>query len=231
MDDKLLKRIKALLNKANCKSVTPEEGQAFMEKAQQMMTQHGLEMADLPADDPGRKIEVNEEEVQLNRRRREHDRAVARILIKCLGIYILHGTNRGYYRISYIGTPEDVALAKELQPLLAATMSRGFLQWQRDNGITKWSSNEARAYYHGLANGYINASEEGKRLAMEHASKEQKENLGLILVEKAQLVQAFVDKMETRTLKPEKIDSSTGAARAGYLKGASLELVPKKKLK
>lgn len=151
MNEKLLNKIKALLAKANCKSVTEEEGKAFMAKAAELMAKHGLEMSDLPEDknDDG-SIDVGRHVHETGRRKREYDVAVGRILQKCFDVKIVHSSGGGRYDVWIIGTPEDRAIALEVLPMLQATMSRGFLKWQRENNVTKWSSNSARAYYYGL---------------------------------------------------------------------------------
>lgn len=233
MSEKLLNKIKALLAKANCKTVSEEEGKLFMQKAQELMTRHGLELADLPEDSAERSFEIDKHSVDTGRRKREYDRAVGQILGECFGVNIVHWTGRGSgsYGFYIVGTAEDAAIAKEVLPLLQATMSRGFLQWQRDNGITKWSSNEARAFYWGLKEGYVTASEEGRAKAMEHATKEQKENYGIILYNKEQAITLWKqENMNTKPLKGETLGSKNGAYEAGFVQGSTLKLIQPRKL-
>jgi hypothetical protein len=230
VNEKLLNKIKALLAKANCKSVTEEEGKAFLTKAQELMTRHGIELADLPEDAVDRAIEIQGEKASYGRKR-EYDVACGSVLKRCFGIDVLHaGSTRHVFTL--IGTAEDIAIAKELLPMLRVTMGRGFIRWQKEKGITRWSSNEARAYYWGLAKGYIEASEEGKRFALQHASKAQQDNYGLILANKAEAVSLYVKKAFPNLKHfSETCSSAHGAMADGYVQGSTLKLVQPKQLK
>lgn len=232
MNEKLLNKIKALLAKGSDKGVTEEESKAFLGKAAELMAKHGLEMSDLPADAPERSISIGEDNVHSSRKR-EYDSACGSVLEKCFDVKILHSGGSSGYWMCMIGTAEDVALAKEILPMLRTTMSRGFLQWQRSKGITKWQSAEARAFYWGLARGYIEASEEGKARAFAVASKEQKEAYGLILVNKQQAIGDFlaIKYPNLRQLKGLPTGSSNGAGQAGYQQGATLKLIQPKKIR
>jgi hypothetical protein len=233
MNEKLLNKIKALLAKANCSSVTEEEAKAFMAKATELMTKHGLQLCDLPEDHVERTaFEIDKHSVDSGRRKREYDMAVGRILSDCFGVKIVHWTGSSTYGFYIIGTAEDAAVAKEILPMLQATMSRGFLRWQRENGITKWSSNEARAFYWGLHKGYVTASEEGKAKALEQATKDQQQQYGIILHNKDQAIQLWAAaNMKTKPLKAETLGSKNGAYEAGFIQGATLKLIQPKKLK
>lgn len=231
MKDKLATKIKALLAKGSCKGVSEEEGKLFMDKAAELMAKHGLEMSDLPADAPERQLDIGRTDIETGRKR-EYDVAVGRILKKCFGVDVLHMTGKNHAFV-IIGTPEDTEVVREVLPMLRATMSRGFLQWQRSKGITKWSSDEARAYYYGLATGYIEASDEGKARAMAQASKGQQTNYGLILVEKHEAIIKWgqLNIPGRKNMKSESMGSKHGAYADGFKQGATLKLIQPKKIK
>lgn len=234
MNEKLLAKIKALLAKGSDKGVTEEEGKAFMAKAAEMMAKHGLEMTDLPADSPSDGgLDINQTIKDSGRRKREYDVAVGRILQKCFNVKIVHSNDRlGKYSVWIIGTAEDREVALEVLPMLQSTMSRGFLAWQRDNGITKWCSNSARAYYYGLASGYITASEEGKARAMSQASKEQQGKYEIVLANKSEAIELWAKtNLCLKPLKAEKLEKSSTAYNSGFARGATLTLIQPKKLR
>lgn len=231
MQDKLLNKIKALLTKGSDKGVSETEGKLFMDKAAELMTKHGLSMSDLPEDKQDGPIEVAKAEVSLGRRKREYDVAVGRILEACFGVKIVHvsGSRDRQHRYWIIGTREDREIAEALIPMLGSTMSRGFLQWQRDHKSEKWSSDQARGYYYGLANGYIQASEDGRNKAYAQATKGQQDAYGLIVVGKKDAIDTFVkQELKLKTLKGEK--RSNDAYSAGFARGASLNLNNSKRI-
>ncbi len=233
MNEKLLNKIKALLAKGSDKGVTEEEGKAFMNKAAEMMAKHGLEMSNLPEDkNSNNSLDIDRHVHQTGRRKREYDVAVGQILAKCFDVKIVHSTGGGKYDAWIIGTFEDRAIALEVLPMLQATMSRGFLAWQRLEGVTKWSSNSARAYYYGLAEGYITASEEGKARAMKAASKEQQGKYELVLVKKSEALEKWATTtFKLKQVKSEKREMKSSAYSLGFVQGATMKLIQPKKLK
>jgi hypothetical protein len=128
-----------------------------------------------------------------------------------------------------MGDAADREMAKHAAPIIYKNMISGFSEWLR-TARRSWSAAFERSYCSGVAAGYITASEEGKALAMLQLSKEQKEQFGLILVQKDALIEAFKAKEFPKLgkIRTKKGWGSAEANAAGFGKGAGLKLVGRK---
>jgi hypothetical protein len=215
---RLLEKIQALLNKANCSGVTPEESQAFFGKAQELLTKHGLEMADLNVLQSGDDMDfaILHETFQTGRSEHEADSYLWKIIEKCFGVKVVFTKYAAGDSIKHgyilVGDEFQVAVAKLAIPLVYKTMTQGARRFIKENHIKK-SAAVKRSFFKGVQDGYLQHSEQGREMAMAQATKEQREAYGLILVGKRDAIQKYAQ--DRLNLKPRKT-----AVRSGFNDGA-----------
>ena len=241
--EKLLAKIQALLNKADTgRGATEEEAKAFLAKAQELMRKHGIEEMELGQliGDEAAEIEVTEEVLRLNIRRRIVDQYVWEILEKCFDVKCIFSKHRlkpgGPDKMAYIliGDPLDVAFAKMSIPLIHRTMVTGLGLYLKSHGKT-WTSTAEHSFCKGVTVGFIKESEQGKEMAMKVLSKEKKEQFGLILVNKQEAIAKFVaDKhknLKSATRGRQEDDWDLLAFEKGKKTGKDMDLKTNNKLK
>lgn len=239
--EKLLSKIQALLAMSDtARGATPAEAESFLRKAQELMAKNGIEemeLAELCGDDAV-KFDIDKEEVIATHARRNADIFVARVLAEAFGVKIIHsqrhvaGSNTPKQCYILIGDALDRAVAKAVIPMLFNTMSGGAKAWMKANGKT-FSVGLERSYCEGVYKGYVTASNEGKAKAMEQLSKTQKEHYGLILTGKQDAIALFTKEAFPKLggIRFGRSEGSAEANKAGFAKGATLELTPNKKIK
>lgn len=238
--NKLLEKIQALLAMADVgRGATEAEAASFFRKAQELMTRHGIEQMELEnlTGDAPAGFDIGEEFHDTGRSRRNADNFIFRIIKAAFGVqmifysYYVLGSRTPKLRYLIIGETVDRAMAKMVIPELSAQMRKGFNQWKTETGKGHTEDLEC-SYCHGVCDGYLNASEEGKALALKHASKEVQEQWGLMLVGKADAVEKFTADNH-KNLKT--ISVSDGKSRdaygAGHAKGSTMSLTPKQQLR
>ncbi len=233
--NRMLEKVRALLNKADpSNGATPEESAAFFAKAQELMVKHGIdEMAAHAPGESASTIDIGRTDYKTDRGRRNADTYVFYVLKECFNVDVVFS---GYYKpgtktpsFSYVimGDELDREMAKFAAPIIYKTMISGLSEWLRKSG-TKWTAAFERSFSKGVYEGYVKASEEGKALVMKNATKEQQEQFGLILVNKAALIETFKAK-EFPRLKQTQTRRGVGssdAQAAGFGKGAAMKLTP-----
>lgn len=231
----MLEKIKALLAKADpANGATDEEAKTFMEKAQELMTKYGIEEMDLaalegekPAWDMGR------ENVDLEHVRRNTDLHVARVVKQAFDVEIIHSmTANGKQRYILLGDEVDRIIARFAIPLLYDAMFYGYKKWVRDNDRS-WKVGEERSYCQGVADGYLNASEEGKAAVLKTLSKKKQETFGLILVDKRHALAEYTKEQFPKlvNIRTRASQGSDDAYSNGHAKGSKLKLKPGNNLK
>jgi hypothetical protein len=230
--NRMLEKVRALLNKADpTNGATPEEAASFLAKAKELMTKHGIE--EMEAHKPGDTscFDIGRTDYAADRGRRNADLYVARVLKQCFGCDVVF---TGYYKAgqrspvmgyAIMGDAADRELAKFAAPIIYKTMIGGLSEWLRISR-KKWSAAYERSFSQGVLDGYVTASEEGKALAMKHLTKDQKEQFGLILVQKDALVEAFKVKEfpKLNSVRTRAGYGSEHARQTGFGKGANMKL-------
>lgn len=228
----MLEKVRALLNKADpSNGATPAESASFMAKAQELMLKHGIEQLEAMTTGNESCFNIGRTDCETGRGRRNADTYVAAVIKACFGVDVVwttyyHGNKMGgSLNYAIMGDEADRQMAKIAIPVIYKTMISGLSEWLRAKGI-KWTAAIERSFCHGVREGYLKASEEGKQFVLSQLSKEQKEAFGLIVVQKEGLIKSFKDKEfpELRQTRIRKGVGSAAATAAGFGKGAAMKL-------
>ncbi len=213
-EEKVLDKIRKVL--AMTKSSYREEAEAALLKAQELMAQHGLTMAEveIEREDKNEK-QVTDTCISQKRRNAWYEKTLANIIgnnFRC-GSYTTLG--RGIY---FIGLKEDVEIAREVFHYALTAMLYLADEYVKCHKDVNWMRFDAR----GIKNDYITGFLSGLR----DKYREQVESKGyaLILVKDALVVKA----MEKKKLKKRRDNNhvtsgSSLAFDAGYEDGRSFD--------
>lgn len=232
----MLEKVRALLNKADPdRGATLPEQAAAMAKAQELMTKHHIDMMDATAAGAEEScFDIGREDWVCDRAgRRNADSYVAKVLRECFGVdivftwFVKPGAKKASLSYAIMGDAIDRSMAKLAAPIIYKTMLKGLSEWLRVNSRS-WTAAIERSFCSGVQDGYITASDEGKAFAMKHLTKDQKEQFGLILVQKDALIETFKEKEfpRLRSTRTRPGHGSAEARSAGFGKGASMKLTP-----
>lgn len=231
--NRMLEKVRALLNKADTsRGATEAESAAFMAKAQELMARHGIEAMEAHAMNDESCFDIGRSDWACDRGRQQADTYVFHVLKKCFGVDIVFtsytklGTKSQQLAYAIMGDAADREMAKIAAPIIFKTMRKGLSEWLKSTG-SKWTAAFERSYCRGVMEGYTKASDEGKAFLMAQLSKEQKEQFGLILVQKDALIKTFMNKEFPRlkTLGSGRRGIGSGdAEQAGFGKGAGMKL-------
>lgn len=228
----MLEKVRALLNKADPdRGATIPEQEAALAKAQELMTKYGIDVMEASFNNECC-FDIGRSDWSCDRGRRNADTYVAHILKKCFGVDIVftsyHRAKCSAASVGYaiMGDASDREIARLAAPIIYKNLLKGFADWMKTS-FQKWSAANERAYCSGMATGYITASEEGKAFAMNQLSKEQKEQFGLILVQKDALIQTFKAAQfpTLKHLRTKRGYADAGANAAGFNRGATLKVI------
>lgn len=240
--DSIIAKVKKLLALADpSRGATPAEAAAAMAKAQQIITEYGIDQARLAAE-RGEKPQftIHQETVSMHRAQRyDFENNIASILKKCFQVDIIWtrvyekyttGKKAGEFFASHayiiIGDVGDVALAKMAIPILIDAMLKGVRTLLKSRG-EKWTATVGRSFYDGLTVGYVEGSEQGKAKARAGVRREDADAYALVVVDKADAIVSYTKKAFP-DLKFHKSHSNRGfdheAYGEGFRKGSSLDL-------
>lgn len=129
-DDKLIKKIRALLAKANDKSVTEHEAAMFAAKAQELLIANNLAMTDMTREDVDRGgIADQQFQDKWTSPSRKHVLNAVCEFYMCK--ILIHGHLK---QVTVIGRPHNVAVAVEMADYLIKTVVRLSNEFGRETG-------------------------------------------------------------------------------------------------
>lgn len=210
VDEKILNKIKNILNKTTENGATEEEAQSAMLMAQKMMAKHNLSMSDIDIGSSTNKevIDVSFMEFKKMPWWAKHLLTIVANNFRCSPYILMRGKAS---MPSFIGLKEDVEIAKEIY--IFAVNS---IKYYSDEFIKKLTKQGFPT--RGVRNDYI----KGFLSGLEDKFKEQVEenNWGLILV-KDEAVVEYTNKMNFRKGTASKITTAgmSEATKAGYKQG------------
>lgn len=209
MDQKILDKIRKVL--ALAKSTYQEEAQAALLKAQELMVQHGLTMAEVQQDNIQDK-QVVDTCISEKRRNTWYEKSLSAVIGENFRCHSYVHLGQGIY---FIGLKEDVEIAREIYFYALNTMlylANEYVKTHRRGQVTdSWS-------IRGIKNDYISGFING----LQDKFKKQVENkdYSLILVKDALVVQAVNNKKLKKGRKNQHISAgSFSAFNAGYKDG------------
>tara|TARA_R110000868_G_scaffold73521_1_gene213155 strand:- start:1933 stop:2649 length:717 start_codon:yes stop_codon:yes gene_type:complete len=224
----IIEKVQKLLRMADeTRGASQQERETAMRKAQELITRHGLEMAQMRVDEGRTEVKVGRDDVVTDRPQYDYDTYVAKILKKCFKVHVVWSTyyaNNGKKRlkICLVGTPEDTMMAREAMPTFVSAMKDGLSFYLSSRGV-KWNSADANGFYRGVADGYIKASEEGQQRAYASATKDNVDAYAVVLVDTQKAITAFVanewSNLRTTT---QRRGHSNAAYGAGVVVGAGV---------
>lgn len=235
--DKIKQKIEKLLRLADpSRGGSDAERLLAMNKAQELMVEHQLSEADLDlANEHKRQWDVVEEVFKMGRKEQPWDKFIYWALRECTDCTIIwdhyfENTEKAFMvkRLSLIlvGTPDDIAFAKLLIPLLDHALNRGCSAYLRAKGL-KWTAWLAKGYYHGLVQGFITASTDGRAAVWRKQTKEKADRYAIVVADKKEAIAKFVeenhDNLRQRRGKSS-YNYSTDAAAAGHTDGSRLNV-------
>jgi len=238
----LIEKIRALFKMADPKNgASQNEMETAMRKAKELMDRHGLEQIQVGETSESAAPGIVHERVNTDRKKRDEDRWIPVVLKKVFEVDILFNKQRdptagvaGGYRHCYVfvGTPEDVEMAKLVLPVIYSAMSRGLGAHLRARGIT-WNTHTANSFFRGVADGFIEASVHGHRAAMKAFKKEEQDRFAIVLASKKDAVTKYLPKAFPNMTPGKKSKSRAGhdmsAHRDGYAEGSAIDLTMKLK--
>lgn len=234
VDQKIVERIQALLNKTTDRGCTEAEAQAAMEAAMRIANKHNLDLASVVAtgdEAKGSKLETDRANLTDERckKRRPHHDPIANVLQSCFDVtFIWLGgfTNPFGVKVAIIGEKTDVAIATYCWQWLCQTFPKLYLAYVKEQGIIRTPADNdicRRSYFEGLAAGINSAN---RRQREEVKASAQGESFALVLVKKEEVVQARVaeefPKLKTRVNRERSTDY--GAWSKGLEKGQTIKL-------
>jgi len=239
IESDILRKVVKLLALANPKNgATPAEMQTAMAKAQELMTEHGIGMADVDVATAERELGASPEQFNMTREdvtmpyrdRYDFDLNVGRILKKCFGVRIVFTSKfvpdqDTRFAYSILGDEFDVKVAVATLPILHAAMRSGIRAYLKELG-QKWTAAVGRPYYDGLEQGYCSGSEQGRARACAQAKKKDTDAYAIVLVDKKEAVCKFVEKEypTLRNIRSGHSHQNNSAYTRGYTDGKSMDL-------
>jgi len=227
----LTEKIRKLFNLADpSRGATEAEAKLAFQKARELMIKHGIESIDTEEKkDDG--IEVTQLRTNFSRRQYYYDPYIAIVLIKCFGVRIIFGKywndyGKQCFRMTFVGTPEDSAAAKEFYEPLRKAYNHYLNAYFKNTG-QKWTASVMRSYYQGLNAGFLQAN--AQALIYKNSSKNQVDRYAIVLANRALAVQkyykAHYPKAKKVKIKRSMVDAH--ACEAGFRDGRDLDLTQK----
>jgi len=238
----LTEKIRALFKMADPKNgASQNEMETAMRKAKELMDRHGLEQIQVGETSESVAPGIVHEKVNTERKKRDEDRWIPPVLKKVFEVDILFnktwdptaGVADGYrHCYIFVGTPEDVEMAKLVLPVIYSAMSRGLGAHLRARGIT-WNTSVANSFFRGVADGFIEASVHGHHAAMKAFNKEEQDRFAIVLASKKDAITKYLPKVFPNRTPVRKSASRArhdlAAHRDGYAKGSAIDLTTKLK--
>lgn len=239
----ILAKVRKLLALADTsRGSTEHEARMALGKAQELMARYGIAQVEAECDDFTKpNYHFQSRYFRTGRQKYEHESYAGMICEECFGVKVYHSSYREWSekakaykkRHSYflVGEEMEIEVAILVLELLHSAMRKGYAAWLRTRG-EKFSAKTAYSYYAGVAMGYIQASEQGKALAMRQASKESADKYALVLVQKKDALEDWVkDNCNITDAAKREREWDQRAYVAGHVDGARLDLLPENKLK
>lgn len=208
--ENLLRKIRALRDKANDPSVTEAEAVLFTQKVQELLTKHGLSMADVSSagakqqDDLGG---TSVEERWKSPARKALLRAVCRFYM-CEAV----SPGRGSHQWTIVGRPHNVTVALEMADYLIATTIRLSNEYGRKNrGQNVSVVDFRRGCMARLTERLYTMLHEQKKQAAVYTSAGNPGNLPALFKSEAQLIKAELRRMGTVSTKSRTIKQGADA--------------------
>jgi len=233
--NEIREKIEKLLRLADpARGGSEAERNLAMQKAQELMEEHNVQLADLDVTrEHKHQWHVTEELVKMGRKEQPWDKFIYWALTECTECKAIwdsywENTEKAFMQkrlaILLVGTPDDIAFAKVLIPLLDRALNRGCMAWLRLKGL-RWTAHLGRGYYHGLVQGFITASVDGRAAVWRKQSKEKADRYAIVVADKKDAVIAYMkehyDNLRNKASRGGRTYSEMAAA-AGHAHGATL---------
>lgn len=201
-----------------------------MRKAQELMLEHQVSEADLVMTEAhNRPWEITERRVKMGRKEQPWDRFTFWCLKEVTDCKIIYSSewvdHKKRFVFLIVGTSEDIAFAEMLIPVIDKALNRGCAKWLRSQDL-KWTAFHAKGYYHGLIEGFVKASVEGRAAVWRKQTKEKVDRYAIVVADKKDAITAYVN--ETMNLSTKRCKASytynSAAAAAGHKAGSQISV-------
>jgi hypothetical protein len=209
--ESIIAKMKKLFSLA--KSDNPNEAKVAMERAQDMMIKHNIEMREVKADNTYTSAESDG-----FKRESMEDKYINSILTNYFYVDIVKGGTRyGEKRFTYVGEASNVEMAMYVRDYLLRTFQTLWKKYKKEHNL---QSSSKQSFYLGLFKGFCAKMEEQLAQAVESYGKE------LVLVKDPKVEEKVQEMFPNASKMPSKKvrNSDPGAYNDGFEKGKKINV-------
>lgn len=231
INDAIIEKIRKCLALGNHASASQGEAQAALARAREIAMKHDIDLASIELEDPKAApavTEVKQDESQNIRSKfiQPYHKYVFSLLRKCFGVHVIQCRRPEYngtvmVRLTFIGTPTDIAVAKEIMPFLESVFPKIFNRAVREGRLS-----ERRADLNGCYEGIYYGILQENRRQEDALTPQQGQTWAVVVRHKEDAIEQFLKEQfpHLKEIKNREKQTSRHARNLGYEAGRKIKL-------